>query len=185
MATYKLGIKVPPFYKDDYNNWKMKMLLHTRAENPLYIGILENGPHVPMKIIPETVENGVRIPQKSVPKKKSEYTEIDREYLAHDHNLQLIIVEAMNKRMSHLILGLKSSKLIWDVVEALMDISEKVRENGYDILIARSESFILLLNELTLDEKTYPRKEINRKFSSVMPPHLVVKTETIRLERFF
>ena len=39
---------------------------------------------------------------------------------------------------------------------------------------------MLLLNELTLHGKTYPQKEINRKFSFVMPPHLVVKTETIR-----
>ena len=67
MSTHKLGIKVPPFDKDDYNNWKLKMLLYIRATNPLYIGILENGPFVPMKIIPESVESGVRIPQKSVP----------------------------------------------------------------------------------------------------------------------
>ena len=39
---------------------------------------------------------------------------------------------------------------------------------------------MLLLNELTLHEKTYPQKEINQKFSFVMPPHLVVKTKTIR-----
>ena len=42
------------------------------------------------------------------------------------------------------------------------------------------ERFMLLLNELTLHGKTYPQKETNRKFSFVMPPHLVVKTETIR-----
>ena len=63
MATHKLGIKVPRFDKDDYNNWKMKMLLYIRAANPLYIGILENVPHVLMKTIPESVENGVHIPQ--------------------------------------------------------------------------------------------------------------------------
>ena len=110
MSTPKLGIKVPPFDKDDYNNWKMKMLLYVRVANPMYIRILENGPFMPMKIIPESVENGVRIPQKSVPKEKSEYTETDKEYIAHDHNLQLIIVESMTKTMTHLILSLKTSK---------------------------------------------------------------------------
>ncbi|XP_063942844.1 uncharacterized protein LOC135150464 [Daucus carota subsp. sativus] len=175
MSTQKLGIKVPPFDKNDYNNWKMKMLLYVRAANPLYIGILENGPFVPMKIIPESVKNGVRILQKSVPKEKSEYTETDKEYIAHDHNLQLIIM--------------------WDAIEALMEGSEEVRENIYDMLIARYEAFkaipggnfsqiyerfMLLLNELTLHGKTYTQKEINRKLSIVMPPHLVVKTETIR-----
>ena len=195
MSTHKLGIKVPPFDKDDYNNWKMKMLLYIRVANPMFIGILENGPFVPMKIIPESVENGVRIPQKSVPKEKSEYTDTDKEYVAHDHNLQLIIVESMTKTMTHLILSLKTSKQMWDTIEALMEESEEVRENRYDMLIARYEAFqaipgenisqiyerfMLLLNELTLHGKTYPQKEINRKFSFVMPPHLVVKTETIR-----
>ena len=74
MSTHKLGIKVPPFNKDDYKNWKMKILLYIRATNPLYIGVLENGPHLPMKIIPESVENEVRIPHKYVPKDKREFT---------------------------------------------------------------------------------------------------------------
>ena len=101
----------------------------------------------------------------------------------------------MNKTMTHLILSLKSSKQMWDVVKALMEGSKEVRENIYDLLIARYEAFkaiprenisqiyerfMLLLNELTLHGKAYPQKEIDRKFSFVMPPHLVVKTETIR-----
>ena len=59
------------------------MLIYIRATKPLYIGIWENGPHVPMKIIPESVKIGVRIPQKYVPKDKSEFTETDKEYIAH------------------------------------------------------------------------------------------------------
>ena len=42
------------------------------------------------------------------------------------------------------------------------------------------DSFMLLLFERTLHGKTYPQKEINRKFSFVMPLHLVKKIETIR-----
>ena len=77
-------------------------------------------PHVPMKINPKSVENGVHIPQKSISKEMSEFTETDKEYITHDHNLQLIIVVAMNKTMSNLILSLKSAKQIWDAVEALI-----------------------------------------------------------------
>ena len=127
MATHKLGFKVPPFHKDDYNNWKMKMLFYIRAVNPLYIRNLDNGPHVPMKIIPESVENGVRIPQKSIPKEKSKFTKTDKEdkeYITHDHNLQLIIANTINKTMTQLILGLKSSKQMWDVVECSHKITQ-------------------------------------------------------------
>ena len=61
MSMHKLGIKVPSFDKDDYINWKLKILLYVRAANPKYIGILENGPNIQIKIITKSVEYGVRI----------------------------------------------------------------------------------------------------------------------------
>ena len=71
----------------------------------------------------------------------------------------------------------------------------RVKENRYDILISTYEAsksilgeiisqiykrFMLLLNELTLHDKTYPQEEINRNLILVMSPHLVNKTESIR-----
>ena len=56
MSTQKLGIKVPPFDRDDYNNWKKKMILFIRVDNLMYIEILENGMFIPIKIIPETIK---------------------------------------------------------------------------------------------------------------------------------
>ena len=47
----------------------------------------------------------------------------------------------MTKTMTHLILSLKTSKQMWDTIEALMEGSEEVRENRYDMLIARYEAF--------------------------------------------
>lgn len=61
----------------------------------MYIGLLESGLHIPMKIIPKFVENEVRIPQKSILKDKSKFINIESEYVAHDHNLQLITIEAI------------------------------------------------------------------------------------------
>ena len=57
-----------------------------------------------------------------------------------DHNLQLIIVKSMNKIMSHMILSLKSATQIWDVVEALMEGSEKVKENKYEFKAIHGET---------------------------------------------
>lgn len=64
----------------------------------MHIGPLENGPQISMKIISESVENGVWVPQRSTPKKPSEFTDIDKEYLQLDRNLQLIIMEATDKQ---------------------------------------------------------------------------------------
>ena len=39
-------VKVPKFDKENYNLWKIKMLLFIKAANPLYPDILKNGPFV-------------------------------------------------------------------------------------------------------------------------------------------
>ena len=56
MSSQKVGsIKIPPFDKENYSLWKKKMTLFIKAANQLYMGILENGPFVPQKLIPESV----------------------------------------------------------------------------------------------------------------------------------
>lgn len=89
MTTQKLEIKVPLFGKDDYNNWKNKMLLYNICKLHVH---LENGLHIPMKIISESVENWVWVPQKSTSKEPSKFIDTENEYVALDHNLQLIIM---------------------------------------------------------------------------------------------
>ena len=74
MSSQKVGsIKVPQFDRVNYNLWKKKMTLFIKASNPLYMGILENGPFVPMKMIPESTVDGVRVPQRSTPKDPTEF----------------------------------------------------------------------------------------------------------------
>ena len=56
MSSQKVGsIKIPPFDKENYGLWKKKMTLFIKAANPLYMGIMDNGPFVPQKLIPESV----------------------------------------------------------------------------------------------------------------------------------
>ena len=77
MSSQKVeSIKIPPFDKENYSLWKKKMTVFIKAANQLYMGILENGPFVPQKLIPESVtETGERIPQKFVPKESSEFSD--------------------------------------------------------------------------------------------------------------
>ena len=47
MSSQKVGsIKIPPFDKENYCLWKKKMTLFIKAANPLYMGIMDNGPFV-------------------------------------------------------------------------------------------------------------------------------------------
>ena len=52
------------------------MTLFIKVANQLYMGILENGPSVPQKLIPQSVaETGERISKKFMPKESSEFSD--------------------------------------------------------------------------------------------------------------
>ena len=61
------------------------MLLFIKASNPLYIGILENGPYVPMKPANETSSpSGYRVSQGPTPKTPAEFNDVDKELVRLD-----------------------------------------------------------------------------------------------------
>ncbi|KAK1379442.1 hypothetical protein POM88_026186 [Heracleum sosnowskyi] len=190
------GIKVPPFTRDDFGLWKMKMLLFIKASNPLYIGILENGPYVPMKSVDEmTTPEGNRIPAGTQPKDISEYTDSDKELIRLDTGLMLILTDSADKEMSYQIMSCTNGKHMWDTINLIMEGTEDVQENRLDILTSQYESFrslpgesitqvfekyTKLLNELAMKGKTYPLRETNRKFMMMLPHHVEHKSSSIR-----
>ncbi|KAK1382405.1 hypothetical protein POM88_020140 [Heracleum sosnowskyi] len=160
------GIKVPPFTRDDFGLWKMKMLLFIKASNPLYIGILENRPFVPMKPVSEsTAPDGSRIPSGTQPKDISEFTDSDKELIRLDTGLMLILADFADKEMSYQLMNCTSGKHMSLPGESITQVFEK---------------YTKLLNELAMKGKTYPLRESNRKFMMTLPHHVEHKSSSIR-----
>ena len=87
------------------------MTLFIKAANPLYMGILENGPFVPQKLIPESMtETGERIPQKFLPKESSKFNDTEKDKVALDTSLQLIVVESLDTAMLNQVINCSSAK---------------------------------------------------------------------------
>ena len=173
MSSQKVGsIKVPKFDKENYNLWKKKMTLYLKATNPDYMEILTDGPHKP-----EMMDPGNEI--YTIPKPKSQWTAKEKELVALDDSLQLILVDSMDSDMCHQILVCKSGKHMWDTIELFMEGTEDVRQNRLDMLTTQYESFRSLpgegitsvferlnrlLNEMCIHGKKYEQHIINRKF---------------------
>ena len=101
---------------------KNKMTLFIKVANPLYMGILENGPFVPQKLIPESVtETGERIPQKFMPKELYEFSDREKDKVAMDTSLQLIVVESLDTAMLNQVINCSNVKHMWDTIELLME----------------------------------------------------------------
>ncbi|KAK1366507.1 hypothetical protein POM88_042068 [Heracleum sosnowskyi] len=191
------SIKIPAFDKENYSIWKRKILLFIKAANPLYPGILENGPFIPRKEIEATTVNGEIIPAHWVPKDPSEISEPEKEKMVLDDHLQLILLDSLtlDKAMCGSVISCTSAKEMWIRLALLCEGSEEVKGNQRQILISQYEAFMAkpgedltsmferfskLLTELQIHGKYYDRKELNVKFLLTLPDHLEHKTTAIR-----
>ena len=137
MSTQKISsVKIPSFDKNNYNLWKRKMLLFIKAANPLFPGFLKNGPFVPQTFVPEATINGELILAHNIPKKISEYTEAEKEKVALDDCLQLIIIESLDNDMHKSIVTRETAKEIWEIIELLYEGTTEVKKNQRQILVS-------------------------------------------------
>ena len=129
MSSQKVGSnKIPPFDKENYNLWKKKMTLFIQAANPLYMGVLENGPFVPQKLIPESMtKTGERIPQMFIQKEPSEFSDMEKDKVVLDTILQLIVIESLDTTMLNQVINCSNPKQVWDTMKLLMEGTTKVK----------------------------------------------------------
>ena len=99
----------------------------SQGANPDYMEILNDGPHKPEMMDPE---NEIY----TIPKPKSQWTTKEKELVALDDSLQLILVDLMDSDMSHRILVCESGKHMWDTIELLIEGTEDVKQNRLDML---------------------------------------------------
>ncbi|KAL8123423.1 hypothetical protein AgCh_011406 [Apium graveolens] len=133
-----------------------KMMIFIRMANPMYIEILRHGPFIPMDRIPEATDGDMVIFAHFAPKDPSTYIEPEKEKVALDSGLQLILFESLDNIMHNKIINCESSKQIWEKIGILY---ERIKE---------------------LHDKYYEAEEVNLKFFLTLLDHLEQKKSAIR-----
>ena len=158
---------------------------------------MENGPFFPQKEIPSYTDDDRIVPAYWEPKKPSEWTDTEKEKLALNDYLQLILLDSLStdKVMCGYVITCSSTYDMCKNIELLCERSEEVRENQKQILVSQYETFMAnqgeeltimferfskLLGELQLHGKHYDKKEVNLKFLLTLPHHLESRVTTIR-----
>lgn len=136
----------------------------------------------------------MRVPQRFTLKDPTEFSDIEKDKVALDTSLQLIIVDSLDTAMLNQVINCSSAKHMWDTIELLMEGTSEVKENKLDILTFQyeafksflgesitqvSERYNKLLNDLNLHENVYTLREINKKFMLTLPAHLEHKISSI------
>lgn len=196
MSTQKIGnIKIPRFDKDNYNLWKMKMMLFMKATNPMFLEILKNGPFIPLEEVPASTSGTVTILASYKPKDPSKWNDTEKEKVALDSHLQLIIIDSMELSMFVNIAAYTTAKEVWENIEILCEDTEEVGDNKKQILVSQYEAFMAqpkegitevferfhkLINDLQLSGKVYTKKELNMKFLLTVPTHLEGRVSSLK-----
>ena len=148
MSSHKLSsIKIPPFYRDNYILLKKKMLLFLDMTNTTYGEMLKNGPFTHVILVPETTIGDEIVPGQWVPKDPSLYSDSERENIAMDKSLQLILIESIDLVMYNNIVNCTSGKQIWETIEILCEGSNEVKDNQKQILVSQYGGFMTKANE--------------------------------------
>ena len=120
MSTQRVSsVKIPLFDKENYGLWKKNMMLFFQVVNQKYLGVLKNGPKIPMVIVAESIENNiVVVAARTYPKDPTNYTTDEKEDASLDINLQLILVEPLDPIMYKHVVNCKDAKHICDTFES-------------------------------------------------------------------
>ena len=150
-----------------------------------YLGVLKNGPKIPMVIVAESIENNiVVIVARTYPKDPANYTLDEKEDASLDINMQLILVESLDPIMYNHLVNCKDAKHIWETIETINEGTKEVRENRLEILTSEYENFKStsgkgisevfesynkLINNLNLQGKFYTQEGDQQKVSFDTP----------------
>ena len=165
MSTQRVSsVKIPLFEKENYGLWKKNMMLFLQVDNPKYLGVLKNGPKIPMVIVAESIENNiVVVAARTYHKEPVDYTLDEKEYVSLDINQQLILVESLDPIMYNHVVNWKDAKHIWDTIETINEGTEEVRENRLEILTSEYEHYKSTSGEGILEVFERYNKLINKR----------------------
>ena len=84
------------------------------------------------------------VPAHWVAKKPSEFLDAEKEKVALDDYLQLILLDSLtlDRAMCGNVIGCSSAKDMWNKIELLCEGSEEVRENQRQKLVSQYEAFM-------------------------------------------
>ena len=96
------------------------MLLFLDMTNTTYGELLENGSFIIVVLVPETTIGDEIVPAQWVPKDPYLYSDSDKEKIAMDKSLQLILIKFLDLVMYNNITNCKSCKQIWEIIKILL-----------------------------------------------------------------
>ena len=131
------SIKIPILKKTEYPTWKVKMLMYLEATDPDYLDVINDGPFMPIKLVPATPT----VAEHYQLNEKTEWTPEEKVVVLKDAKVRNILHNSLNSVMSNRFIAYKTAKEIWDALETQCQGTMAIKKNKRDVLIQEYEHF--------------------------------------------
>ena len=185
LAEGQSTTRPPLFNGENYNYWKVRMMIYIQANNYEEWVIISKGPKIPTKIVGEA----------QVPKKEDEYDEGDYRLVQMNAKAKHTLYCALHPSEFNRISSCDTAKQIWDKLEVTYEGTNQVKESRINMLVHDYEMFKMdvdesipsmftrftnITNSLKSLGKEYTNGEMVRKILRCLPRNWQPKVTAIQ-----
>ena len=192
--------KPPKLSRDNFSIWKNRMEAFLIGLDSSLLETIQDGPHVPMVLIPTTsASEGIpATPERYMKKDKDLWSEEDKKKVALDGKARSILIMSLPDDIYHSVINCSSAKEMWDTLIILFEGTYEVKRNRRSLLIQQYEMFTskagesinetydrfnCLINDLKSHGTEYDNEDVLIKFLRSLPSEWDGITIAIRQAR--
>ena len=132
---------IPILKRNEYTHWRVKMMHHLETTYPDYLDMINDGPYVPSKLVPQVTLDEKVIEEHFIEKPKSEWSKDDKENSFKDVKVRNILFNSLDTVLTNYVFSCKTSKEMWDKLRVHCEGMKHVKKNLISLLIQQYEYF--------------------------------------------
>ena len=190
----------PKLSRDNFSIWKNRMEAFLIGIDSSLLETIQDGPHVPMMIIPAVpaTDNTPGTPERFMKKDRDLWSDEDKKKVALDGKARAIIIMSLPDDIYHSVINCSTAKEMWDTLIILFEGTYEVKRNRRSLLIQQYEMFTsksgesiseiydrfnCLINDLKSHGTEYENEDVLLKFLRSLPSEWDGLTIAIRQAR--
>ena len=120
--------KIPMLKRNEYTQWRVKMMHHLGATDIDYLDRIKDGPFVPSKLVPTMTVDGKVVEEHLVEKPKAEWTKEDKENVLKDAKVINILFNSLDYVLTNYVLSCKTAIEVWNRLQVHCEGTKPVKK---------------------------------------------------------
>ena len=106
--------KIPMLKRNEYTQWRVKMMHHLRATYIYYLDKIKDGSFIPSKLVPAMNIDGKFVEEHIAENPKDEWTTDDKENILKDAKVIKILFNSLDSILTNYVLSCETAKEVWN-----------------------------------------------------------------------